>query len=207
MTCTLLQTRHVPSYKHDMYTPTNTTCILLLIRHVFSYKQDMYPPTNKTCTLLQTRHVPSYKQDMYPPTNKTCSLLQTTNGKKKHRFYVEIVTDITTRNLERKDTYCLLSNKQNAMDWTSTGTKTEGDHRSSGRVINTCCTKDNNRLLSFWIWIWLLVFNGIFSNVSAISWRPVLVVEGGGVPGENHHPGQATDKHYHLPLRVECTFL
>jgi len=27
-----------------------------------------------------------------------------------------------------------------------------------------------------------------FSNISVISWRPVLVVEEAGVPGENHRP-------------------
>jgi hypothetical protein len=27
-----------------------------------------------------------------------------------------------------------------------------------------------------------------FSNISAISWRPVLVVEEAGVPRENHRP-------------------
>jgi len=27
------------------------------------------------------------------------------------------------------------------------------------------------------------VFNATFSNISAISWRPVLVVEEAGVPG------------------------
>jgi hypothetical protein len=32
------------------------------------------------------------------------------------------------------------------------------------------------------------VFNAIFSNISAISWRPVLVVEEARVPGENHRP-------------------
>jgi hypothetical protein len=32
------------------------------------------------------------------------------------------------------------------------------------------------------------VFNTTFSNISAISWRPVLVVEEAGVPGENHRP-------------------
>ena len=37
-----------------------------------------------------------------------------------------------------------------------------------------------------WIWNWILVFNVTFSNISAISWRPVLVVEEAGVPGENH---------------------
>ena len=31
-----------------------------------------------------------------------------------------------------------------------------------------------------------LVFNATFSNISAISWRPVLVVEEARVPGENH---------------------
>jgi hypothetical protein len=30
------------------------------------------------------------------------------------------------------------------------------------------------------------VLNDTFSNISAISWRPVLVVEEAGVPGENH---------------------
>ena len=31
-------------------------------------------------------------------------------------------------------------------------------------------------------------FNATFSNISAISWRPVLVMEEAGVPGENHLP-------------------
>jgi len=34
--------------------------------------------------------------------------------------------------------------------------------------------------------IWFLVFSATFSNISAISWRPVIVVEEAGVPGENH---------------------
>jgi hypothetical protein len=33
-----------------------------------------------------------------------------------------------------------------------------------------------------------LMFNATFSNISAISWRPVLVPEEAGVPGENHRP-------------------
>ena len=35
---------------------------------------------------------------------------------------------------------------------------------------------------------WLIVFNATFSNISVISWRPVLVlmVEEAGIPGENH---------------------
>jgi len=31
-------------------------------------------------------------------------------------------------------------------------------------------------------------FNATFNNISAISWRPVLVKEEAGVPGENHRP-------------------
>jgi hypothetical protein len=32
-----------------------------------------------------------------------------------------------------------------------------------------------------------LMFNATFDNISAISWRLVLVVEENGVPRENHH--------------------
>jgi hypothetical protein len=79
LTCTLLQTQHVPSYKQDMYTPTNKTGTLLQTRHVPSYKHDMYPPTNNTCTLLQTLYVPSGQ-------------IRT-----EHRLYAYIVTDIPVR--------------------------------------------------------------------------------------------------------------
>ena len=50
-----------------------------------------------------------------------------------------------------------------------------------------------------------LCFNATFSNISAIPWRPVLMVEEAGVPGENYRPRQTTGKLYHLRLRVECT--
>jgi len=33
---------------------------------------------------------------------------------------------------------------------------------------------------------WVMVFNATFNNISAILWRPVLLVEETGVPGENH---------------------
>ena len=49
-----------------------------------------------------------------------------------------------------------------------------------------------------------IVFNATFSNISAISWRPVLVVEEAGVPGKNHM-GKQLVNFYHLRLRVECT--
>jgi hypothetical protein len=36
--------------------------------------------------------------------------------------------------------------------------------------------------------IFFVCFNATFSNISAISWPPVLVVEEAGVPAENHRP-------------------
>jgi hypothetical protein len=49
------------------------------------------------------------------------------------------------------------------------------------------------------------VLTPLFNNISAISWRPVLVMEDAGVPGENTGHGQATGKLYHLRLQVERT--
>ena len=40
-------------------------------------------------------------------------------------------------------------------------------------IIHTCCD-----LIDFWC------FNATFNNISAISWRPVLVVEEAAVPGK-----------------------
>ena len=48
------------------------------------------------------------------------------------------------------------------------------------------------------------MLNATFSNTSAISWQPVLVVEEAGVPERTTDHGQATGKLYHLRLRVEC---
>jgi hypothetical protein len=47
---------------------------------------------------------------------------------------------------------------------------------SPGTVLGSSC-------LVYW-----LFFNATFNKISAISWRPVLVVEETGVPGENHRP-------------------
>jgi hypothetical protein len=39
------------------------------------------------------------------------------------------------------------------------------------------------------VWfVWFMVINATFNIISVISWRPVLVVEEAGVPGENHRP-------------------
>ena len=50
-----------------------------------------------------------------------------------------------------------------------------------------------------------VVFIATVSNISAISWRPILVVEEAEYPERTTHHGQATGKLYHLRLRVECT--
>ena len=56
-------------------------------------------------------------------------------------------------------------------------------------IIKECGLLREKKNPSVWlILIWFLVFNATFSNISAISWRPVLVVEEAGVPGENHRP-------------------
>ena len=49
---------------------------------------------------------------------------------------------------------------------------------------------------------WFSVFNATFSNISAISWRPVLVVKEAGVPGENHRSWASNWK---TVSQVECT--
>ena len=64
-------------------------------------------------------------------------------------------------------------------------------------IIQQCCCyfafNRTNKLRTFvyrmnwYLNEWILVFNN-FSNISAISWRPVLVVEEARVPGENHRP-------------------
>ena len=46
-------------------------------------------------------------------------------------------------------------------------------------LISIADIHDGNRF-DFWC------FNAPFSNISAISWRPVLVVEEARVPGETH---------------------
>jgi hypothetical protein len=45
-------------------------------------------------------------------------------------------------------------------------------------------TYSRNKDFDFDCWC----FNATFNNILAISWRPVLVVEEAGVPGENHRP-------------------
>jgi hypothetical protein len=55
-------------------------------------------------------------------------------------------------------------------------------------IYNISILCANWRYQRFDFWFDFLCFNATFSNISAISWRPVLVVEEVGVPGENHRP-------------------
>ena len=48
------------------------------------------------------------------------------------------------------------------------------------------------------VWVGFMVFNATFNNISVISLRSVLLVEGTGIPGENHRP--VTGKLYHIML-------
>ena len=57
--------------------------------------------------------------------------------------------------------------------------------RDSNRVIS----RDKIESFQFKVEVILFILfalNATFSNISTISWRPVLVVEEAGVPGENH---------------------
>jgi hypothetical protein len=62
--------------------------------------------------------------------------------------------------------------------------------------MNTSMQKKKILFIYFWC------FNATFSNISAIAWRPVLVVDE-AERTTNH--GQATGQLYHFWLRVECT--
>ena len=48
-----------------------------------------------------------------------------------------------------------------------------------------------------------MVFNDTFNNISVISWRPVLLVEETGLPGENHRPVVSLTKLYYIMLYQE----
>ena len=64
-------------------------------------------------------------------------------------------------------------------------------------LIIICCQHGLCFLCNFnRIGLGYMVLNATFNNISAISWRSVLLVEETGVLGENHRPG----KLYHILL-------
>ena len=70
------------------------------------------------------------------------------------------------------------------------------DRSLSGLSTCTPIIIDNCNIILYWTlsyknidwFVDFLCFNATFSNISAISWWPVLVVEEAGVPGENYRP-------------------
>jgi len=59
-----------------------------------------------------------------------------------------------------------------------------------------------NNMFLFFV-CFFLVFKATFCNISAISWRPVLVVEEAGISGENHRPSASNWSA--VSLQIECT--
>jgi hypothetical protein len=53
-------------------------------------------------------------------------------------------------------------------------------------VVWLCSTTLQSQFIMYLIRF--LVFNATFSNISAISWRPVLVVQETGLAGEKYRP-------------------
>jgi len=50
-------------------------------------------------------------------------------------------------------------------------------------IVNKCCLFVCLFVVCLFVVCCLMIFNATFNNISAISWRPVLVVEKAGVPG------------------------
>ena len=59
---------------------------------------------------------------------------------------------------------------------------------SLNQTLNKADSWINQTLSKVRMNFWILVLSATFSNISAISWQPVLVVEEAGVPGENYRP-------------------
>jgi hypothetical protein len=56
------------------------------------------------------------------------------------------------------------------------------------KILEEMKDKIDLKEVNIFFFICLMVFNATFNNISAISWRSVLVVEEAGVPGEDYRP-------------------
>jgi hypothetical protein len=66
------------------------------------------------------------------------------------------------------------------------------------------CVVCSSSIYGFWLPLWYLqthlrviMFVSTFNNISAISWRLVVLVEETGIPGKNHLPSAS---HWHIML-------
>jgi hypothetical protein len=62
-----------------------------------------------------------------------------------------------------------------------TGFSSNSPNNDTQTKSTTVCHKQGISTTKINWLIWFLVYNATFSNISAISWRPVLVVEEDGV--------------------------
>ena len=72
------------------------------------------------------------------------------------------------------------------------------NHSSALKVKFHSTLKNTNdyQIVSFWVVVMIMVFSATFSNISAISWQSVLLLEETGIPDLS----QVTDKLYHIML-------
>jgi hypothetical protein len=69
----------------------------------------------------------------------------------------------------------------------------DGDYKALNEKRKVC-------LLYIYLFVSLMVFNAIFNNTSAISWRSVLLVEETRGPQKTTDLAKVTDKFYHIML-------
>ena len=68
-------------------------------------------------------------------------------------------------------------------------------HRRVNHIVKFCKSLVGSRrkkkhsrksYIAIWEIVWVMGFNATISNISAMSWRSVILVEEIGIPGENH---------------------
>jgi hypothetical protein len=95
--------------------------------------------------------------------------------------------------------------------WQDTFINRTGNSFVNFHFWQTSWSKINYLHTHKYIWLYkglldwfFFIYCTTFSNIPAISWRPVLVVEEAGVPGENHWTWTSNWQALLLALRVEC---
>jgi hypothetical protein len=66
----------------------------------------------------------------------------------------------------------------------------EFDHAAvrSFYLMHSILSHESLWILMVWFGLGFMVFNATFNNISAISWRSVLLMEETGGPGDKHQP-------------------